>query len=362
MEMQGYFTAKGMALSAKMLSGAALEITRVVAGSGNTANPSAAEALPLIRQTLAVNTPTHNGNTAVIPATLLAANANKDYTLTELGVYAKDSDQTEILYKIYKLSEPVNITAGGQMVLRFYLEETVSEDVDVMVVCSPAGLITETDFAPVRDRVEAASVASRSVTVAAEDLQAYLDSLPRLLTETLEINVTGDLTGNLDISNFYGSAAWLKIQPAESGGICIVPGTITVGDCNVQVRLVGLSVQIPSGTSDGLYTYRAMKLSVESCSFSGSGTGNGIYADSSMLCLSSCSISGFHHAVRTSKTAVVVVANETGGSENFHDNNYGAYVWHGGIVQICDKTPSLLGGASHVKSGGLIVGPSGTLL
>lgn len=362
MDIQGYFTAKGLNLSAKLLSGATLEITRVAAGSGHTEKPASATSLPDIQQTLAVNTPTHSGNTAVIPATLAAAQAAADYTLTELGVYAKDSDQTEILYKIYKLSEPVNITAGGQMVLRFYLEETVSEDVDVMVVCSPAGLITETDFAPVRDRVEAASVASRSVTVAAEDLQAYLDSLPRLLTETLEINVTGDLTGNLDISNFYGSASWLEIQPADPDGTCTISGTVTVGDCSVPIRLIRLHVQVAAGKTHGLYSYRSMKLSVEKCSFSGPGSETGVHPMNSMLYLSNCSISGFATAVQTSGDAVVTIANDVEDSQNFHDNSIGAYVWHGGLVEICDKTPSLLGGASHKKTGGLIVGSNGTLL
>lgn len=121
-----------------------------MAGSGKTGEPLIATSLPQVRQKLAVNTPTHNGNTAVIPATLAAAAAEEDYTLTELGVYASDPDKGEILYKVYKLSAPVAIAAGSQMVLRFYLEETVSQDVDITVVCSPAGLITEEDFAPAR--------------------------------------------------------------------------------------------------------------------------------------------------------------------------------------------------------------------
>ena len=78
MDIQGYFTAKGLALSAKLLSGATLHVTRVAAGSGNTAKPASAAVLPQIRQTLAVNTPSHRGNTAVIPATLVAALAAAD--------------------------------------------------------------------------------------------------------------------------------------------------------------------------------------------------------------------------------------------------------------------------------------------
>ncbi len=109
--MQGYFTTKGLALSAKLLTGDTLSISRVVAGSGQTQTTAAALSGPC--QTLAVNAPTHSGDTATIPATLAAASASGSYNLTELGVYANDSDEGEILYKIYKLSKPVSITAGS---------------------------------------------------------------------------------------------------------------------------------------------------------------------------------------------------------------------------------------------------------
>lgn len=187
--MQGYFTPKGMALSAKLLAGAALTVSRVVAGSGQT--QAAATALSDPRQTLAVNSPTHSGNTAAIPATLAAASASESYTLTELGVYANDPDEGEILYKLYQLSEPVDITAGSSMVLRFYLEETVSQDPDVAVICSPAGLVTEEAFNPVQERVLQTAAPTRTVTVQAADLPAYISGLPRLLAENLRIYVSG---------------------------------------------------------------------------------------------------------------------------------------------------------------------------
>lgn len=210
--------------------------------------------------------------------------------------------------------------------------------------------------------VEKTNAPMKSVTLDASELQAYLDSLPRLLTETLEINVTGDLTGDLHITNFYGSASWLEIQPADPDGTCTISGTVTVGDCSVPIRLIRLHVQVAAGKTHGLYSYRSMNLSVEKCSFSGPGSETGVHPVNSMLHLSNCSISGFAWAVQTSGDAVVTIANDVEDSQNFHDNSIGAFVWHGGLVEICDKTPSLLGGASHQKTGGLIVGPSGTLL
>ena len=206
MDMQGYFTTKGLALSAKLAAGSVLTISRVVAGSGKTQTTAAA--LPGPCQTLAVNSPTQSGNTATIPATLAAASASGSYTLTELGVYANDPDEGEILYKISKLSNPVIITAGSQTVLRFYLEETVSEDLNVAVSCSPAGLITEEKFSHVRDKVMATNrMTAVTRTLATGELQAFLDSLPRLLTGNVTVNVSGTLTEALSLHNFTARAS-----------------------------------------------------------------------------------------------------------------------------------------------------------
>lgn len=54
MNIQGTYTNKGLALTAKTAAGACLRVTRVVGGSGHTADVPNAAQLPEIRQTLAV--------------------------------------------------------------------------------------------------------------------------------------------------------------------------------------------------------------------------------------------------------------------------------------------------------------------
>ena len=93
------------------------------------------------------------GSTAVLPVTLAAVGLESSYTLTELGIYAEDPDEGEILYCVYRLDEPASILAGSDTVLRFYLRQTVSADGGAAVLCSPAGLITESDCGPVRKKV-----------------------------------------------------------------------------------------------------------------------------------------------------------------------------------------------------------------
>ena len=180
MEIQGFFTKKGLALAAKLAAGETLKITRAVAGAGQTAQT--ASALSQIRQNLTAGRPRRRGNTAILPVTLAAGMTETSYTLREIGLYAQDPDEQEILYKVYQLSEPVGIFPDSRLVLRFYLEETVSEALNMTVVCSPAGLITEEDFAPVRDKVEKTSVGyAETVRVTAAELPGYIRSLPRLL-------------------------------------------------------------------------------------------------------------------------------------------------------------------------------------
>ena len=96
MNIQGTYTNKGLALAAKTAAGACLRVTRVVGGSGHTADiPNVAQLLE-IRQTLAVGEARCAGDTAVLPVTLAAVELGATYTLTELGIYAEDPNEGEI--------------------------------------------------------------------------------------------------------------------------------------------------------------------------------------------------------------------------------------------------------------------------
>ena len=144
MELLGYFTASGMKLSVELLTGAALRITRVVAGSGETKLSDAV--MTEEKQILAASPLRRSGNTVTLPVTLTAAQAEADYTLTEVGVYALDGEE-EVLYRLYRLDEPVNILTGDRLTIRFELQETVSDASKVTVAGTAAGLLTEEDLA-----------------------------------------------------------------------------------------------------------------------------------------------------------------------------------------------------------------------
>lgn len=218
MSIQGFYTNKGSALATKIAGGlTALTVTRVVAGSGHTEDIPSATTLPDIKQTLTVGTAVVEGTTATLPVTLAEVEAEDDYDLTELGVYATDPQEGEILMQVYQLSAAQTVTAGGEGMLRFFLRQTIGAQ-GVTVTCSPAGIVLDEDLDPLR-----AAIAGK----------------PDAVTSDMEIHVakTGsDTTGD-------GSAEhpFLTIQHAVDSLpklLCGQKGRVTVHGGTYSERVV----------------------------------------------------------------------------------------------------------------------------
>lgn len=368
MDMQGFFTKKGLLLAAKLAAGSTLTITRVCAGAAETA--LTASALSQIRQTLSVGAARRAGDTAVLPVTLEAGMAGSAYNLRELGVYARDPDEGEILYKVYRLSEPVAVRPSSRLVLRFYLEETVSQDLNVTVVRASAGLLTEADLEPVyRKLLAAGAVPVRTVELAGAELHAYIASLPRLLTETVEVRVSGSVTSGavLYLNGFHGGGM-LKLIMTDPDAVC--SSHINAAHNHSLISITGFHFvdPAPGGQSarTGVYAAYGSQVVLDCCSFSGGGGENNAYTavdtyEFGSVLLSDVSASGCGHVATAGPGCVVVISK---GSEpvSMQNNITGAMVWKGGTVILCPGVPETLGGASNVKSGGMIVKGDGTLI
>ena len=366
MGIQGYFTKKGLLLAAKLAAGSTLKITRVCAGAAETA--LTASALSQIRQTLPVGRARRTGDTAVLPVTLEAGSAGSVYTLRELGVYAQDPDEGEILYKLYRLSDPVEIRPSSRLVLRFYLEETVSQDLNMTVVRASAGLLTEADLEPVWDKV---SAPWRTVELAASELPGFLASLPRLLTEQLVIRTTGDLNASeCLIEGLYGCGT-LHIVQTDSGAV--FKTRMKVDHCGVPVELKNIQFEDPvpgdEASRNGLFSVQGSAVYAYHCSFASSnggtdhnhgyrgisvGYGSTIYAEDCSF--QSCGVA----ALATG--GGVAVCTKRSESTTMQNNAIGAYVYDGGMVILAGNMPDTLGGAYNGKLGGIIVKGNGTLL
>lgn len=99
MSLQGFYTEKGLALAAKLISGGyTLAVTRVLAGSGQT--KKSATVLASTKQELILGSVEAGAQSVVLRATLAESLAGETYDLTELGVYANDPEEGEILYQV----------------------------------------------------------------------------------------------------------------------------------------------------------------------------------------------------------------------------------------------------------------------
>ena len=362
MNIQGTYTNKGLALTAKTAAGACLRVTRVVGGSGHTPDIPNVAQLPEIRQTLAVGEARCAGDTAVLPVTLAAVELESTYTLTELGVYAEDPNEGEILYCVYRLDEPVTIQAGSDTVLRFYLRQTVSEDGGAMVLCSPAGLITESDCAPVRKMVLATGAPQRNVTMPASELQDYLDALPRLLTENHIITLSGTASEEVSVNGFYGCGS-LTLR-ADNLGDCVFTRSVSFENCHVPVEMEKLKWQLDMGTPQitACIACDSGTIIAKGCSFtgdisSGAKTGRGVTTLSAQasVSLGDCAFHDLDIALNTFTGGRIAVYGGNAESD-YSGNNYGVYTYYGGLVMLGDMVPATLGAPTNYKnSGGAII-------
>lgn len=356
MSLQGFHTTKGLALAAKAAAGAGLTVTKVTAGSGATATSAAV--LADEKQTLTVGPAQTDGQTATLPVTLAEARAGVSYALTELGVYASDPDAGEILYQVFRLDESRAIRAGGESVYRFYLRESVGAD-GVTVSCSPAGLLIDEDLAPTRSKVLAAGVPTRTVSLAASELRSYITHLPRLLIEDLRLTVNGTVAEHLPIANFFGSGS-IRIVGHETDG-CIMQGGVAISAVSVPVAIGDCTIYTTNGR-DAVHAEHAKSVLLNNCSMPGDGTGRAIDVGyGSRVELGDCSMTNHSIAAMASHNSTIAISTSNP-DVVFSGNTTGAYVYHGGIILLCDKTPELLGAAANGYSGGLIVNAQGAMI
>ena len=214
-----------------------------------------------------------------------------------------------------------------------------------------------------QDTVEKTDISRRTIKVAASELQAQINALPRLLTESLTLEVTGELDTAVEVKNFYGSG-YLTIV-AGSGGFTL-RNKMQVSACSVFVYIKNIEFQERAGMTSNdalLHIDNCGNIHVSQCGFTGldeAGRCTGALATyGSRVVMGSCRAAGLGVAVHAARSAIISI---DGSEPSYQDNKIGAYVWHGGIVMLTYPAPDTLGAPTNEKSGGLIVKSNGTLL
>ena len=209
-----------------------------------------------------------------------------------------------------------------------------------------------------QETVEATGVTSREITLEAADLQAYIDALPRLRTESLIIRVNaGHVPKTLRLENFYGPGfLWIIGQGADSGSV--LDDGIVISSCSNRIRIIGFDVrghsvgtaaQVSASPLAGLEN-----LTADGNNFP-NGAYNGVSSDGSAVTAMNVTISHFTRAVYGASIFRLI---NCGGS----DNASGIAVEGGGVVLLSGSTPELMGGSAINRWGGMIVRKDGELI
>lgn len=213
----------------------------------------------------------------------------------------------------------------------------------------------------VQQTVEATSIPARTVEVAAAELPAYINALPRLLMDDLTVKVTNTAAVPfLFITKLYGPGS-LTIQVTDGAEVTVQIQSL-VDYCTVPITLEGIKlIANASGAGSILLTTYASYLTLRNCVIDreqstnqytvGVGSING-----SRLLLEQCQITHCSQAIFASMGSIICAVNCTGAN-----NTIGIAVGSG-IAMLAGTTPELLGGTVNVHESGLIINKGGELI
>lgn len=141
MKLTGMYTEWGAQMAARALAESKrLTVTRAAAGSGMTAADG--RMLAAEEQELALQGVRPHGGRVTVTAVLNAAQSERPYTLWEVGLYASMEGEAEVLYRLFRLDEGVRVEPGTDLVLTFYLTETILTGEQLEVTVTQQGLVT----------------------------------------------------------------------------------------------------------------------------------------------------------------------------------------------------------------------------
>lgn len=205
-----------------------------------------------------------------------------------------------------------------------------------------------------QEKVLTTTTPSRTVTVAAAELPAYINALPRLLNEALTINISsGTVPEGLKINGFYGNGL-LTLQPANGASVQI-PHGIYVTYCTAYIYLSNLTVSgegYVAGADSALIFVRTANVGINQCTITGNDNNYGVViAYQSIGHINSCSITHTIYAVQVNASSICGVYNCTGSN-----NQIGIRTAYGAAAMLSGTTPELMGGTANDKQGPIFKG------
>ena len=231
MTLTGCYTTAGAALAAGVLArGTGLILTRAEAGAGRTETDAAA--LAEKKQDLTLLRKEADGQHCQVQAALSASNAAQEYVLREIGLYAKEQDGTEVLYKLFRMDETLTVEPETDLTVTFYLTESILPGEAVAVTVNQQGLVTQAVCAAMAAQAKTEAVQSAAGALAAH--AAAADAHSQLLAQ------------KAPLSHTHGAG---QITAGTLGGV--VKAQDNEQYTTAQLRNIVLSAEEPSGGSNG---------------------------------------------------------------------------------------------------------------
>lgn len=231
-------TTKGVALLAKLIAGNTLTITKAQSGSGSVAVSQLVSqtAVTSPQQTLTFRTVSYpETGKAALPVYLTNENLATGYTATQIGIFAQDPDDGEILFFIAQAASGsgTNIPSSSEMTAftaewTFYFQYGDADSVTVTV--DPANSVSQT---------EATAMISTAVNQAKAELQSSIDAITAPALGALPTS-GGNMTGNIGYSSGTRTGGMIRFISGDANG-----SGVAIGD--------GGSVVIGGGESASKY-------------------------------------------------------------------------------------------------------------
>ena len=267
------YTTLGLNLMAKLQTGATLDITRAVGGDGHT-SADALTALTEVtaRQTLTLSNVVYKGSgQALLPVTLYNRGLTAGYPLRQIGIYAADPDDGEVLMLVAQSEQPDTIPSAEDspdFVANFSFHIALGNAGRINVSYSLTDMATKADYVAYVEQIEGRlgqpsgiATLDSSGKLAQMPTAADVGAVPSMLTDIIYVDQADPVPHYDNLNNYITPGQRVHIATvttARSVDNCpeASPGIMEVAEYNHSVKTgqtLGI-IQRYIATSGNTYT------------------------------------------------------------------------------------------------------------